>query len=220
MYSVVAFLARHRVAVIAVFGVMAPIFYLHWTQTKQIWPWFCFFAISMILLILSALVPARYEKLRLIGVILPTIHQVLGLNDNERVTVHHIKSWRRERYEQLLNYYPGKYGGRGRIFSFSHGIAGECFKKMESQCYSIPPGVTFEDAMRNRWNFGADELQRLTKDRRSFCVIPIAKAESRAKAVLYLDSPDAQRFAEADFDPIRMKVESLFLPLLQELLKD
>ena len=187
--SFLAFLAQYRIAIVTLLSVISPLFYGNWIQTKSPWPWLWLFAVTMLVLLLATLTPERYAQSKLVERLLPAIHRVFDMADTERVTVHILKSRRKERYEQLVDYHPRKYGGRGRSFPFSHGIVGECFKKMGAQWYSILDGETFEQAMARRWNFAPEELGRLRKDRRSFFAIAIGKSSDRAKAVVYLDSP-------------------------------
>jgi hypothetical protein len=74
--------------------------------------------------------------------------------------------------------------------------------------------------MKERWNFSPEEFSRLTQDRRSFFSAAIGKYDNRAKAVLYLDSPDGARFSAATFPDIERATTQLIVPLLERLLCD
>ena len=150
----------------------------------------------------------------------PTIHRLLGLEASERITVHYLKSASRQQYEQLTEYYPQKgKPSRGRTFTFSHGIVGQCFKTIHKMCWAVPDGKKFEEAMQDRWSFSQDELVKLTQDRRSFMVYPLGQKGSYAKAVLYLDSPKTDRFTEANCQNHLGIIENYFLDQLNEALR-
>jgi hypothetical protein len=142
---------------------------------------------------LAAVSPPHYGKTALLESILPTIYAVLGLHGNDRMTIHHVKSQRRQLYEQITDYVPMRYG-KGRVFPFTHGITGQCFKTATSHAYKIPPDVSFDAAMKKRWPFSVDELARLPKDRRSFFAYPLACDGKAARAVLYMDSDRTDAF--------------------------
>ena len=106
-------IAQHRTAAVAVLSVVAPLLYGHWFQSQSIWFLFLFVGF-MLLLLIAAFVPARYGRLQMIKTLLPVIHSVLKLGPDDRITIHHLKSSRREKYEQLVDYYPQKFAGCGR----------------------------------------------------------------------------------------------------------
>lgn len=78
------------------------------------------FLITLFVIVLTGLLPSRYAAEPLLGYMLPTIHKVLALKDSERIAIHHLKSARRQQYEQLTEYWlRPKTPARGRTFTFS-----------------------------------------------------------------------------------------------------
>jgi hypothetical protein len=126
---------------------------------------------------------------------------------------------RRERYEQIVDYYPSGFAGGGRRFSFSHGIVGQVVKQRVWHWWAVPQGQTFEQAMEDRWGFSKDELKRLTQDRLSFFAYPIGESGQYAKAVVYIDSPDRSRFEAVGATKTEQAIRTVFAPLLQEIFK-
>jgi len=148
---------------------------------------------------------------------LPTISAVLNLDQKtDRVTVHHLKSKRLERYEQLTNYYPSN-TGKGRVYTFSHGIVGSVFKTREPRLFTIPDGKSFEEAMKGNWGFSEQELARLTRDRRAFYAYPIGTDGAVAKAILYIDSSSATTLTDAEL--LKDNIEKYFLRQLETILR-
>jgi len=170
-------------------------------------PWAVVFLTLYLVQFLAAISPPHYAKTELLQSILPTLYAVLELHGNDRLTIHHVKSKSRQLYEQITDYEPNRYG-KGRVFPFSHGIVGQCFKTLIYHSYSIPPGVTFEAAMKDRWSFTVDELARLPKDRQSFFAYPLGCDGKFARAVLYMDSDRENAFADAV--RIEQKISTLF----------
>jgi len=58
------------------------------------------------------------------------------------------------------------------------------------------------------------------QDRKSFFAMPIGESGKYAKAVLFMDSPQTDRFAEPNIASIEQVTRNLFLPILEEILKD
>ncbi len=158
--------------------------------------WWVAFVASSALLAVAAEVPQRYTHIGIIDKLLPIIHRALELGATDRITIHYVLS--RERYQQLVNYHPTN-AGRGREFSFSHGIVGHVIKNGKPYAWSIPAAQTFEQAMGDRWSFTQDEMSRLTRERASFLAYPIFVAGS-VRAVVFLDSSDAARFDDTTMD--------------------
>jgi len=214
---VAQFLVTYRPVLIAMMSAIASLFVGLWLRPPSQARWLVLFVVTELILVIIGVTPEPYGKVRLIGTILPSIHRVLGLDQKERITVHYLTSSRAEQYEQLTDYYPTMVG-RGRRFSFSHGITGQCFKSPQPRCYSVPEGEDFDQAMKERWSFSADALPRLTQDRRSFYSHPIGREGAYARAVLYMDSPNPNRFSDDTCDEISTRIEGLFLPVLLQIL--
>ena len=210
-------IANHQGLLIATLSAGTSAFIGLWIQANQMWPWFWALIVTQLALIFVGVTPRRFAATRDLENLLPSIHQVLGLGEKDRVTIHHIRSRRNQEYEQLTDYYPSK-TGRGRIYGFAHGIAGQCFKTRSPRNYTIAPPQTFEQATGERWNFSEDELRRLAQDRRSFFAYPIAAEGVFAKAVVYLDSPDPETFSDAKFAGVRNQIHDVFQPLLESLI--
>lgn len=221
MRVIFGILAQYKTTFVALFSVASPLFFMQIKQEGQglSWPFLLLFAASMAVLVAASLAPGRYARLERLETVLSTIHKVLELKDDERITVHHIKSRRRQKYEQLVDYFPRKHGGRGRVYNFTHGIVGRCIMNMGTHFYSMPEGMEFKEAMNKEWQFGPEELDRLTR-RKSYFALAIVNSRNRAKAVLFMDSPDRERFTSENAKVVERKVRSLFLPILEEILRD
>lgn len=216
------FLAKQRTLVLAICSVSAPTFLTLWFQPpgKLAPVWLLIgFLISQVLLVVASITPSRYAKIQLLEIILPSIYKVLELNEPDRITIHHISSRKNEEYEQLTDYHPTKIG-RGRVYKFSEGIVGKCFKKKVADAYAIPPEKSFENAMESDWSFTKDQIARLTHDRTSFFVFPIGDDGPYAKAVLYLDSARLDRLTKENVNTLAKKIEELFLPQLQQIIME
>lgn len=214
-------LARHRASALSVLSVVASVAAAMAAQHGKLdaWAWVALGTFALI--ILASAVDTRYANAAILAALLPAIHRALGLSEHERIAVHHIRGIRTHNaYEQLTDYYPQASGAvRGRRFPLSHGIVGQCFQNRRAYCWAIPAGQTFEGAMKERWSFNEEELVRLTRDRTSFMTVPIGQEGIHAKAVLYLDSPDASRFTEQRLPELSRSVESVFLRPLEETIR-
>jgi hypothetical protein len=218
IYGTNRVLAQYRTAAIAVLGVGAPIFFTYWVQTHR-YRWLGLFIGAMFVVIIASVTPARYAKVQLLATVIRAIHTALQLGDDERITLHLITNARREKYQQIVDYYPTAYAGRGRVFSFSHGIVGQVLKQREWHWWTVPEGQNFEQAMRESWGFSKDELKRLTQDRLSFFAYPIGELSQYAKAVIYIDSP-RRRFNPATAAQTEETMRTLFSPLLEDIFRD
>jgi len=216
-FNIAHFFATYRTALIASLGAAASALLALWLQSGTRWPWLYGFVLTEVLIILVAATPTAYEKTPLLESVLPSIHRILELGGKGRVTIHRLKSKRHQQYEQLTDYYPVR-AGKGRVFGFAHGIVGQCFTTAAPHSFSIPEGMDFEETMRENWSFNADELARLTKDRRSFFAFPIGSDGVFAKAVLYMDSPDSRTFPDEKRQEIAVKIRDLFLSILEQIL--
>lgn len=226
-----AFLARNRTLIISTFGVLAPAFLalslrLLLEPTLQKWLWLSLpiYVLSQVVLILASIAPPRYAKINLLEAMLPSIYHVLQLNDADknhpdRITIHYIRDKKRRTYEQLTNYCSTGLG-RGRVFSFTHGIAGQCFPTRTSHSYTIPANMDFDTAMKRDWAFTQEEIVRLTKDRRSFFGFPIGADGEFAKAILYMDSANSGTFTEQNEEDIAEKIKDLFLATLERIIME
>jgi hypothetical protein len=156
---------------------------------------------------------------------------MLALKDTERLTIHLLISSRREKYEQLTEYYPlqGK-ATRGRVFTFSHGIVGQVFKTREPLCWSVleeidegdlarEPEKSWRRAMKVRWGFDDPELARVTPGRNSFLAYPVGQEGPHSQAVLFIDSSDPKCFHKDSCDTLQDLLRTISLPQLREALK-
>jgi hypothetical protein len=175
------------------------------------------FAASAGLLLLLSAMPRYYERVQFIEALLPVIHSVLGLRSTARLTVHHVRSIKRQTYEQLVDYFPAR-SGRGRVFVFTQGITGHAFRTSRSQVYSIPDGKTIAEDHQSRWSFTQDEISRLAQDRRSYYVYPIGNARGFARAVLFCDSADPSEFTADRKEQLDQLLRSIFQPILERLM--
>lgn len=216
-FRVFQFFAANRTVLVATLSAAASAFLGLWLQSSRRWLWLCLFLVAQLFLVLVGTAPIQYATSALVESILPSIHKILGLSDYDRIAVHHIRSKRRQQYQQITHYYE-THTGRGRVFPFAHGIVGQCFKVPQARSYAVPPGVDFRTAMRERWDFSDDELSRVRQDRRSFFAFPVGRHGELAKAVLYMDSPDPSTFADEKRDQIAQKIRDLFLPQLEGVL--
>ncbi len=210
--SAFTFTGIPRIFITAALGVfIAPIFALGlraYSDPKgAVAPWAVAFVAVYLVQFLAAISPSYYAKTELLESILPTIYAILELHGDDRLTIHHLKSKSRQLYEQITDYEPNRYG-KGRVFPFSHGIVGQCFKTVTPHAYKVPQGVTFEAAMKDRWSFAVDELARLPKDRRSFFAYPLGRDGKFARAVLYMDSDRPDAFD--DEEGMEQKISKLF----------
>ncbi len=211
------FLARNRTALVAILSPF-PFFFLSLALTKHQAFWIAAGA-SYALLVLAAVAPQQYARIELVDTIQPSIFDVCGLKNGDRVTIHRICTgyWRKERYEQLTNYYPYA-PGQGRTTSLGKGIVGRCFTQRLPRTWSVPRNKTLAEAVPAEWNFTAAEVAHLSQDRRSFFVHPIGSEGDHARAVLYMDSADSDRFTETSAAVVADKVKRLFLPILEKVL--
>lgn len=211
---------RHTAIVLAILSALASAAAGFTTQSgAHLLGWVMLSGI-IFLIVLAGVAPSRYAAEPMLAYMQPTIHRLLGLEPSERITVHHLKSSTRQQYEQLTEYYPQQQRhSRGRTFTFSHGIVGQCFKTIHKLCWAVPNGKSFDEAMIERWSFSQDELVKLTQDRRSFMVYPLGQEGSFAKAVVYLDSPKPDRFTEANCQTLCETIEKYFLDQLNEALR-
>lgn len=187
--------------------------------------------VLVFLILLTGLTPPRYGAAELVAFMLPAIHRVLGLSNAERLTIHLLISERRQKYEQLTDYYPPQERStRGRVFTFSHGIVGHVFKTNTPLCWSVlevvseqqlhdTPEESWKCAMNTRWGFDEPELARVTHGRHSFLAYPIGQVGPHARAVLFFDSPDPLRFRGRRLDADRDLLDTVFLQQLKEALR-
>jgi len=182
------------------------------------WLWLAC-ALSYIFLIIVALAPRRYAIITLLDTLLPSIYEILGLTKNDdRITVHHLRSKRKEQYEQLTNYFPSG-TGKGRIFSLRKGIVGRCFTSKIVLSESLSQDQNVTEVFPKEWGYTRDEVSYLTQDRHSYFAFPIGEAGGFARAVLYIDSARPDKFTSTNEIEISEKITSLFLPLLGQILK-
>lgn len=182
--------------------------------------WIAVFVSLTCLIIAANIVPSRYRKVELLQSFMELIHRAMSFSvETERVTLHHVVSEKRERYEQLTHYYPSGVG-RGRSWSYSSGIVGATIKNKAVRVYSVPADKTWDEAMKRDWAFTSDELARLTKDRNSYFTFPIMDATGAVIAVLFFDSALATTFTDANKPVIEEKVRQWFAPQLRLLLEN
>jgi hypothetical protein len=224
LFRIRAFLADHRTAIAAMFGVFASPFLAQFFRALDSqsapsippWLWLVGFVLSYVVVVVASTSPSQYAKIELLEAMLPTISAVLELDPTtDRLTVHHLKNKRRERYEQLTNYYPTN-TGKGRPFSFSHGIVGSVLKTRKPRSYVIQDGVTLEEAMQTDWGFSEEELARLNHESKSFYAYPIG-GDGVAKAVLYIDSKTTRL---ANSKALTDKIENYFRRQLEAIILD
>ena len=213
--------ARHRAIVLALLTTVASAI-LGLAITSQLGPWgLPLSSVSMGLIVLAGAVPHRYEAAERVATLLPVIHKVLGLQESDRIALHHLRAFPSLRYEQITNYYPAQRNRtRGRTFPLSHGIVAKAFQNIEATHWEIPAGEEFAEAMRKEWMFNREQVARLTPDRRSFLAVPILEQGPYAKAVLYLDSDRAETFADGRGDEIADQIKGIFLDHLAEILRE
>lgn len=215
MRQLFGLLAQHRAATIALASVGITLL-VAFVDNLSGWILLPLLALLVFAVASAGLAPSRYELVPVLELIQQSMYRVLELSDGDRLTIHCVTNLAKEEFEQLTEYFPiPARSSRGRRFGFSYGIVGQCIKNNSLKRYSIDPGVSFGDAMRERWNFTEKELAGLTSDRRSFMAIPVGRYGDVAQAVIYFDSRIDQRFTES----MGNKVTECFLPQLQELLK-
>jgi len=227
-------LARHRVIALAVLSTVASATVSLTLQPGQANRHYFGVAslVLVFLILLTGLTPARYAAADLVAFMLPAIHHVLKLTSAERVTIHLLISGRREKYEQLTDYYPREDRvTRGRVFTFSHGIVGQVFKTRQALCWSVleegvsekdlqeKPEESWKKAMNKRWGFNEPELSRVTPGRHSFLAHPIGQEGAHARAVLFIDSSDPKRFQEGTCSEYQDLITTVFVQQLKEALR-
>jgi hypothetical protein len=218
--GLLSLLVRQKTIVVALLSVLASVAgTLTAQEGTRILGWGAL-PIIIFLIVLVGAVPSRYAAEPMLAYMLPTIHRLLELERSERITVHYLKSAADQQYEQLTEYYPKpETSSRGRTFTFTHGIVGQCFNTIQKRCWAVPEGKSFEQAMVDRWSFNKEQLARLTQDRRSFMVYPLGQEGVYARAVLYLDSDKPDRFTEAKCGEYCAAIEEYFLAQLNEALR-
>ena len=166
-----------------------------------------------------AVTPRRYAVITLLDTLLPSIYKVLGLTESDdRITIHHLRSKRKEQYEQLTNYLPSR-TGKGRIFSLRKGIVGRCFTSRRVLFESLSQNQNPLEVFPKEWGYTPEEVSYLTQGRRSYFGFPIGEDGGFAKAVLYMDSAKSDKFTSGNETDISKKIVSLFLPALEQILK-
>jgi hypothetical protein len=215
--AILSLLASYRTVLVATLSACASAFLGLWLQSGKPWPWAYPFVVAEFCLVVAGITPSQYARVALLESLLPAIHKVLGLGPEDRVTIHHIRSRRRQLYEQLTDYHPTR-AGRGRTFGFAYGIAGQCFGTAIARCYSVPAGSDFKAAMRDRWTFTEDDLSRVNQTRRSFFAFPVGRNGQFAMAVLYMDSDDPHRFTDESREATVKRIQEIFLPQLEQIL--
>lgn len=226
-------IGRHRPIVLALFSTIASAFVSLSLQTGEHQTAYRIASLVLVFLVLfTGLTPSRFAAANLMSFMLPAIHHALSLAPDERITVHLLISGRREKYEQLTDYYPNATGARtrGRVFTFSHGIVGQVFKTHQPLCWSVLEVVTkaelaanasdsWKRAMTTRWGFDAAEMALLTPNRRSFLAHPIGQEGHHARAVLFVDSPNEDRFQQGRCNAEQDLIRTIFVPQLSEALR-
>lgn len=214
------FFASHRTASIALISPFLIIFINLELSLGHNWVWLSCIVLSYILIIVVATAPQQYATISLLDTILPSIYKVCRLSDNDRVTLHYLRSRKKEKeqYEQLTNYFPSG-TGQGRVFNLRKGIVGRCFICKEVLSTSLPQNQDLTEVFPKEWGYTAEEAGHLRQDRRSYFAFPIDEEGGFARAVLYMDSANSDRFTSANNDDITEKIKSLFLPLLEQVLK-
>jgi hypothetical protein len=226
-------LSRNRAVALALLSTLASATVSLALQPNQ--PWRVAYGLGSLVLVffivLTGLTPGRYAAAKLLSSMLPVIHRVLELTDKERLTLHILKSNRRQLYEQLTDYYPSRdSAASGRVFTFSHGIVGQVFKTRQPLCWSVLEVVTQGDleskpdecwrkAMNQRWGFDRSELASVTPGRHSFMAYPIGQEGPNARAVLFIDSSDPQRFQKGGCETCHQLIRDIFLAQLEEALR-
>lgn len=201
-------ISRHRDEVIVILSVFPPAFLAVAIVTPHHWLWWAPFGISQLALILAARVPHYGHFLQILDSLQTTVFKVLGLSPGDRITIHLLHSKWREKYIQVTNY-PDTRRGSGRIYSFRQGIVGRAFTSGTCLSYSVPNGTDFIEAMTTDWHFTHPEAQRLTK-RGSYLAYPLGFDYPYPRAVLYLDSADAERFTRTTKPEFEHKLRDLF----------
>lgn len=220
-FRIRSFVAIHRTSITILIGaVHSAALAFAVTEADARTFWIATFIFTSVVLVIANLVPSRYQKVQLLQSFMELIHRAMSFDAHtERVTVHHVVSHKRQKYEQLTNYYPSGVG-RGRSYFYSSGIVGAAIKNKMPRVYSVPANMTWEEAMIRDWAFDRDELARLTKDRMSYFTFPILDASGSVVAVLFCDSADRLTFTEANKASIEAKVKQWFEPQLRLLLED
>lgn len=199
----------------------SPIIFLHLGLTlpyKQ-WLWFLCAFLSYVFLIIAAIAPRQYATITLLDTILPSIHKTLKLKENDdRITIHYLQSRKKEKYVQLTNYFPTKTGA-GRVFSIRKGVVGRCFTRKTALATSLPKNRSPVEVLPGEWGYTNDEVGYLKQDRHSYFAFPIGEESDFARAVLYMDSSDPDRFTSTNESEITQKIETFFLPILKQIFK-
>lgn len=215
-FKLLKFLARHRTAAVAITGPL-PFALLNLGFRYHYWQCFILSIVAYSLLIVAAIAPHQYASVLQLEMILRSLHQILSLDkEKDRITIHHKKGT--GEYEQITNYFP-TVTGQGRSFVLGKGIVGRCFSYCKPRSTSLPTGITLIEFAKKDWGFNQDEASRLTQDRQSFYAFPIGQDSGFATAVIYMDSPDPARFTEANQPDRDEKIRTIFLPLIEEILK-
>jgi len=218
----IAFLARHRPTVMALLslfvGTTSSLAIVHPASN---WPFLLGAAVGIVLIVYVGQIDSRFARAQLVAFMLPAIHRVLELGIGDRITVHFmIQGLRGPRYQQLTDYFPQQMNpGQGRVFPISYGIAAQALQTVTPQCWTIPPGKDFGAAMIERWTMDKVQLATLNSSRRSFLAYPIGQQGVLARAVLYMDSDDPNRFTDNSKDTYYRKIREIFLPQLTEALR-
>lgn len=185
------------------------------------WPFFVGTAVGIALIVYVGRIDSRFAKAQLISYMLPGIYREFGLKGRDRITVHFlVQRLSGPKYQQLTNYYPAQLEpGQDRVFPISYGIVAQAFQTVKPQTWRIPPDKDFYEAMTERWTIDKVQLATLDSSRRSHLAYPIGRQGVLARAVLYMDSQDPDRFTDAKKADYCRQVEENFLPQLTEVLR-
>lgn len=217
-FRLLKFFASNQTALVVLLGPFPFMFLSLALISGSKWLWLAC-ALSYIFLMMVAVAPRRYAIITLLDTLLPSIYKVLGLSEtDDRITVHHLRSKRKEQYEQLTNYFPSR-TGKGRIFSLRKGIVGRCFTSRRVLSESLSQNQNLIEVFPREWGYTPQEVSYLTQDRRSYFAFPIGEEGDFARAVLYMDSARSDKFTSGNETDISEKITSLFLPVLEQILK-
>jgi hypothetical protein len=134
---------------------------------------------------------------RIVEAVLPSIIAANpGAKDlNLRATMYIEDALLREYLYQLLDYYPGPSGRRGRYISERLGIVGQAWRSSRTQVEGNVPVEPLE--LIERWGMTAQEARAAGQGRKSFLAIPVFEEAPRV-GILFMDAVPSNVFGNGE----------------------
>lgn len=127
------------------------------------------------------------EKQRLVKAQLLVLSRSLDVGHEHHLRcTYHVPAWR-GRLRQAFDYVPFG-GGGGRLFPRNKGIIGVVFGLKDTRVENFATNAEYQQRMLDTYNYSAEELGRITADRRSYLCIPLTDENLSVLGLIYFDA--------------------------------